>query len=333
MIQMHQRSAVWRKRDGLLLATYDDRSALHKIFAALRAYMLAPWRIHSAEIVHVHLAAQTSLLRKLPIVWMAKMFNKPIVVHLHAATESSLFVSTPHAAVRFVFASAARVIALSQSWADIVHRHLPEANVVVIANPVQAHEAVRHAPDANPMILLAGKLEPRKGYPELLAAAAIVLREFPSARFCFAGHGEVEKARDLARSLKVKSAIDLPGWVDTQRLDMLYRRAAIVVLPSYGEGVPMSILEGMSHGIPVVCTPVGGVPEWIDDDKNGLLVPPGDVPALAEKILRLLRDGLLAARLGEAGRATVQRRCTLEQVSARLDSLYTDILLTYPRHS
>ena len=106
VIQMHQRSAVWRKRSGQLLVTYDDRSMLHKVFAAFRAYALAPWRIHQAEIVHVHLAAQISLLRKLPIVWMAKMLGRPVVVHLHAATESSLFTSTPRSAVRFIFRSA-----------------------------------------------------------------------------------------------------------------------------------------------------------------------------------------------------------------------------------
>ena len=333
VIQMHQRSAVWQKRDGHLLATYDDRSVLHKVFSALRAWVLAPWYIYHAEIVHVHLAAQISLLRKLPIVWMAKMLRRPIVIHLHAATESSLFASTPRAAVRFTFGSATRIVALSQSWADVLHRHFPKAKVAVIMNPVLLRQTVRHAPVANPMILLVGKLEPRKGYPELLAAAVIVLREFPTARFCLAGHGEIEKARKLACELKIESAVDLPGWVDGERLETVYRQASIVVLPSYGEGVPMSVLEAMSYGVPVVCTPVGGVPEWIDDEQNGLLVEPGNVQALAVQILRLLHDSHLAARLGEAGRATVQQRCTLEQVSASLDALYTDILVTYSSHS
>ena len=224
------------------------------------------------------------------------------------------------------------MVALSQSWADLIHKHLPETKVAVIENPI-VMRGTRHTPDARPIILLVGKLESRKGYPELLAAAAIVLREISSARFCFAGHGETEKADCLARQLEIEDSIELPGWVDRERLEDLYRRAAIVVLPSYGEGVPMSILEAMSHGIPVICTPVGGVPEWIEDGANGLLVQPGNVPALAEQIMRLLRDKDLAIKLGEAGRATVQQRCTLEQVSASLDALYTDILLTHSHHS
>ena len=88
----------------------------------------------------------------------------------------------------------------------------------------------------------------------------------------------------------------------------------------------MSVLEAMSHAIPVVCTPVGGVPEWIGHSTNGLLVSPGDIPALAENILHLLHNPQCAQNLGQAGRQTVESHCTLETVATILDTLYDEIL-------
>jgi glycosyltransferase involved in cell wall biosynthesis len=88
----------------------------------------------------------------------------------------------------------------------------------------------------------------------------------------------------------------------------------------------MSVIEAMSHGIPVVCTPVGGLPELIRDGENGVFVNPGDVPSLARRIIRLLRDPQRAAALARAGHTTVQRHCSIETISEALEALYADVL-------
>ncbi len=330
VIRMHQKTAAWRRMNAQLLSTYDDRSTAHKVYSALRAYFLAPFRIMAADLVHIHLAAQISLMRKLPFVWVARVLHKPIVVHVHAATEETLFVETPRLAVRFVFQSATRVVALSQSWAALIRKHIPSAQVVVVPNPVMrynpAAEQAAHVAGSAPVILAVGKLDARKGYRDLLAAAVEVLREFPSAQFWFAGHGEVEEARAVAMQLGIAASVRLLGWVDSQALESIYRQSSMLVLASYGEGVPMSVIEAMSHAVPVVCTPVGGVPEWVIDGQNGLLLHPGDVPALTAQILRLLREPALARSLGAAGLATVQERCTVEMVSDDLEALYAEVL-------
>lgn len=325
VIAMHAETETWRRRGLRLLSTFDDRSARHKVGSALLAYAMAPLLLWRGEMVHIHLAAQTSILRKLPIVAMARLLERPVIVHVHAPSEESLFRRTPGWARRFLFASAARVVALSESWAAIFRAHEPRCRVVVMANPVRDFDAITHAEGSPQVVLFAGKLEPRKGYGDLLAAAAEVLQEFPEVEFWFAGHGEVEEARAYATQLGIARSVRLLGWLGGAALDEVYAKATVFALPSYAEGVPMSVLEAMSHGVPVICTPVGGLPELIDNGSNGIFIAAGDTRSLAREIARLLRDTDRAAVLGAAGRTTVRQRCSMDSLSDALESLYTGV--------
>jgi glycosyltransferase involved in cell wall biosynthesis len=326
VIRMHRMTPTWNRRGLRLLATFDDRSTFHKIRSALTAYLLAPWLLLRADLMHLHLAAQTSILRKLPIVAIARLMRRPIIVHIHAPSPESLFRDTRPWALRFLFRSASRVVALSEVWAATFRAYAPLTRILVLPNPVQIFAPVQLSSAEQPVILFVGKLEPRKGYADLLASAPAILAEFPHAQFWFAGHGEIEKASQQAGHLHIANSIHLLGWVGATSLEAIYRQASLLALPSYAEGVPMSVIEAMSHGIPVVCTPVGGLPELIRDGENGVFVNPGDVPSLARRIIRLLRDPQRAAALARAGHTTVQRHCSIETISEALEALYADVL-------
>ena len=276
--------------------------------------------------MHLHVAAQTSILRKLPFVVMARLMRKPILLHIHAPSEESLFRKTRPWALRYLFRSATRVIALSQHWADLFAFYQPQAQIVVIPNPVRTFEAVTVEKEVPPVVLFVGKLEARKGYGDLLTAAAEVLPQFPTTQFWFAGHGELKAASERIKQLGIERSVRLLGWVSGTALEEIYPQASLLALPSYAEGVPMSVIEAMSHGVPVVCTPVGGVPDMIRDGENGLLVNPGDVRSLARQIGLLLRDPEAAAKLGYAGQRTVRERCSLEITSKALNTLYAEVL-------
>ena len=108
---------------------------------------------------------------------------------------------------------------------------------------------------------------------------------------------------------------DALGFVSHDELERLYDRAAVVVLPSYREGLPLCVLEAMAHGRPVVATAVGGIPQLVEDGRTGLLVEPGDAEALRSALERLLSDPELRRRMGRAARARVQRMCSWERVT------------------
>ena len=109
-----------------------------------------------------------------------------------------------------------------------------------------------------------------------------------------------------------------------QRTELL-ATASIYVLPSYAEGLPISILEAMSAGLPVVTTPVGGIPEAITDGEEGLLVPTGNAEALSDAIQRLLSDSELREAMGSRGQAKFDTCFNANVVLPQLESMYRDL--------
>ncbi len=326
VVRLHTRADVWQAMNCRLLATHDDRGKWHKMIAALKAYIQAPGMVRKSSLVHVHLAGQMSLLRKLPIIALAKMMRRPLILHVHALSPESLFTDTPRWAFYYAFKSADLVIALSQSWAELIRQRSPASKVAVVQNPVLAHSCKVPLSTDCPMVLFVGKLEERKGYADLIQAAKIVHDALPNVQFWFAGHGELEKAGQLAKTLGLEHRIRLLGWMEEESLAQIWKKATIFCLPSHNEGVPMAVLEAMSHGVPVVCTPVGGLPELIEDGRNGLFTQPANSGSISDAILSLLQDEALRKSIGEAGYLTVQQKCGLETVSDRLKLIYQELL-------
>ena len=329
VVHLHMKMSVWREMRCRLLPTYFDGSASKKISSAAFAYARAPFAVGIADLVHIHVAGESSLLRKLPIVGVARLFRKPLIVHVHAHSTASLFDKTPAWAVRYVLGGADRVIALSESWAREIRGRLPDAYVEVIPNPVNSCVTGGESRPRKRAVLFAGKLEPRKGYDLLLDAAPAVLARHPEVEFWFAGHGELDRASAKAEQLGISSSVRLLGWTDQEALSQLYREALVFCLPSYNEGVPMAVLEAMSNATPVVCTPVGGLPQVITDGHNGLFCSVGDPVSIAEKLNLLLDDSALADRVAVEAQRTAVHSNGRDIVEARLRNLW----LRLSRHS
>lgn len=324
VIRSHRAMGLWGLTNCRILSTYDERSTLIKTAVMLKAYVLAVFEIYSASLIHIHVAAQNSMWRKLPIVLLTKLMRKPYIVHLHAASERSVFVLTPRWIVRLIFLLSYRVVVLSESWATVVKKHLPDARITVIHNPVRRSQIAR-TPDIPEMVLFAGKLERRKGYMELLRAAAKVLKVLPDVTFCFAGHGDIEQAKAEALQLNIQRSVFFPGWIAPEEMGDYYRRATVFCLPSFDEGLPMAVIEAMSNSLPVVTTPVGGLPDLISDGTDGLFVEPGDVDAIAHQLLGLLRDPERAERIGRSAALTIERRCNPALIEREFLTLYREV--------
>lgn len=324
VIRSHRQMRLWRLANCRMLSTYDERNPLMKIAVMLKAYALGVVMIYRASLVHIHVAAQNSMWRKLPIVLLTKLMRKPYIVHLHAASEQALFVLTPQWLVRMIFLLSYRIVVLSDNWAAIVKKHLPDARVTVIHNPVRKPQMER-TPEPDGMVLFAGKLERRKGYMELLEAAAEVLIHFPKVRFCFAGHGDIEQAKAEAHRLNIEGSVSFPGWIRPEEIGGYYRRATVFCLPSFDEGLPMAVIEAMSYSLPVVTTPVGGLPDLISDGVDGLFVQPGNVHAIARQLLGLLQDPDRAQRVGRSAALTIERLCNPVQIEQQWLHLYQEV--------
>ena len=222
-----------------------------------------------------------------------------------------------------------------------VQRRMPwidPAKLVVIPNgvPIEAApsysaasaQALRREWGIDTDGMVAGtvaRLGAEKGHTFLLEAVAKVQNCLPQAKFLFVGDGPMRpQLEDRARILGVADSIIFAGL--RHDIPTILSLFDLFVLPSLWEGLPMAVLEAMAAGLPVVATAVGGTPEVVLDGITGLLVPPRDPQALAEGILRLLRDPDLRQRMGGAGRERVAAHFSVEQMVQRTEKLYEQLL-------
>jgi glycosyltransferase involved in cell wall biosynthesis len=168
-------------------------------------------------------------------------------------------------------------------------------------------------------LLFVGRLAGVKGLPVLLEALAAVRAERPNVTLRIAGDGpERASLEALAGRLGVSQNVRFLGYQTQSQVRQLLRETDVFVMASFAEGVPVVLMEAMASGVPVVSSNIAGIPELVEDNVSGKLVPPGDAAAVARAVAQLLSDPDLRARFGAAGRAKVEREFDLSTEAARL---------------
>ena len=138
--------------------------------------------------------------------------------------------------------------------------------------------------------------------------------------------GQREKLYRIIAASGCDSQIEVLGLVSGKEKDKALETAHCLVLPSYGEGLPVAILEAMGHGRAIIATRVGAIPELITDGREGFLIQPGDVEALAERMALLSADGELVRRMGLAARRRVEQEYRLEVMARKVLEIYVEVL-------
>jgi glycosyltransferase involved in cell wall biosynthesis len=168
-------------------------------------------------------------------------------------------------------------------------------------------------------------LRPEKGLADLVRAVGMVRDRWPDVRFVIWGEGPLRRELEsVVVALNLASSVEFPGSTNVPEAALRY--LDIFVLPSLSEASSNGLMEAMATALPVVATSVGGNPDLVEDEVTGLLVPPGDVPALAKAIIRLVEDRTLAAQLGDQARAHAHLAFGMERMVARTEALYAQAL-------
>jgi glycosyltransferase involved in cell wall biosynthesis len=247
------------------------------------------------DLVHAHW---------LPSAFAAWATGKPLVLQLWGS-DVELARRVPWVARRLL-RSAGLVVCASTALGEEAHG-LGAREVRVIPSGVELPERVGE-PDDPPHVLYAGRLSEEKGVRELIAAAN-------GLPLVVVGDGSL---RD-----EIPNAV---GFVPPSELGRYYERAAVVVCPSRREGYGMTAREAMAYGRPVVATAVGGLPDAVEHEVTGLLVPPRDPPALRTALERLLKDRELRERLGAAARERARERFAWDEATRATIEAYRDTL-------
>ncbi len=329
VVQGYIDTGLFERIDCTYVTTHRPGSRWRKLTAALTGWMSVAVRLRTldAPLVHVHLSSRASFWRKWVVCLLARLARRPYLLHVHGSEFADFYEECSPRARRIVsavLAKATLVLALSEGWRATLQRISPRARIEVLRNAVAlpAVDGSRPEGDRRPRLLYLGEVSRHKGVFELARAFALIRDRFAPLRLVYAGAGSIEQVRQLAAELGVADRVEFTGWLESERKLAELAGATTFVLPSYVEGMPMALLEAMSWGLPVVATPVGGVPELITDEANGLLVPPGDVEALAAAIARLMGDTSLRERLGRAARETVAAHFSLAPTVERLIEIY-----------
>jgi glycosyltransferase involved in cell wall biosynthesis len=232
------------------------------------------------------------------------------------------------AVVRVTLSRAALVVALGDRWARRLAAIAPAARVETVPNAVRVPLRPTRGGDTGVHVVFLGEIGERKGAFRLLETWAKLAAEpevLGSARLTVAGDREVERALCRIAELGIADSARVRSWLSAAAVAELLDSADVFVLPSRSEGQPMAVLEAMAHGLCVVASDVGGIPEMIDDGRSGLLVPPDDIDALEAALRRVLIDPALRRRLGDAARERVRAEFDLDVVWRRFDSIYREV--------
>jgi glycosyltransferase involved in cell wall biosynthesis len=220
------------------------------------------------------------------------------------------------------------VVPSHQTEAEVLAAGFAANRVIRIPNGV---DTTRFAPGdtirsdrGRRTVLFLGRLDAQKGVETLLAAWGEVAARLPEAVLLIGGQGPQEGAlRALTAQYGLADRVRFLGPVPDP--EAYLRAAAAFVLPSWYEGMPNALLEAMSTGLPCIATTIGGTLDVAADEREALLVPPGDAVALAKALLRILMDGDLAGRLGAAARRRIVAEFSLDDVVARYEQLYREM--------
>jgi glycosyltransferase involved in cell wall biosynthesis len=334
LVENYRTHGLFRRARVTFIATHWERSTLAKAAIALAAIARVAWQLVRLDrpLVHVHVSSRASFWRKSIVCLMVMAARRPYILHVHGGEFLRFYEEEcgPRAQrfLRWIFARAALVLALTEGWRERFTRMCPQARVEVLANGVPLPDLANRAPASPPRLLFLGVLNRAKGTHDLVHAFARLAHELPEWRLVCAGSGVVDEIRALAAELGIADRVECTGWLDAEAKTGVLRSASIFALPSYAEGLPMAVLEAMAWALPVVATPVGGIPGAVRHGQTGILVPPRDIDALAAALRELMRSPQRRQALGAAARASIEREFSLDASIERLLAIYSRFGIT-----
>jgi len=331
---LHGHGVYWDrlKEAGIRVFSLSPHKYLPLYFASI------PWRILCGryDIVHCHLIPSNIIAKPLAALCGVSV----IINHDHTndsyRTENKLLLAIDRFTNRF----ASHIIPVSASCRDFLveYESIEPERITLIPNAIdlrrftpgsttkaEARQKLGLKPDV-PVLAGVGRLNPQKNFALFLEVAARLAQRFPDLHFLLAGDGPEEKMlRAKASALGLADRVLFSGYVADSSL--VYLAADVLLMPSRFEGLPMTLLESMAMGLPVVASRLDGIAEVIDDPDDGLLAPPDNANLFVDHVSALISNRELAMGIAIKARAKIECRFSVERLTAAVESIYDRHLL------
>lgn len=321
----------WGNYNLIYVPTHVEKNKIIVLLFFILAYcrILVLLCTKKVQIAHLHTAERGSFYRKAILVRTCKVFGVKTIMHHHAAEFEEFYEGLSQRKRNFVNKTLELCdvnIVLSKRLVGMITSKSPKAKVEVLYNAVHTFD-VNPYDDTARHILFLGRLGKRKGTYDLLKAIKYLDKEIPKDYiFDLCGDGEIEQTKKIIYQYGISDRISHVGWIDGKQKERVMKNSCISVLPSYNEGLPMSILESMAYGIPCISTNIASIPEVIKDGENGYLIEPGDIESLANRIKKLILDYQKRKEFDKASFELVNEEFSLKAHISKLISMYDNII-------
>lgn len=282
------------------------------------------------DIVHLHMSDKGSFFRKYIVFKISKWFGKKVIVHMHGGDFEAFYSRMPHQVqllIHDMLKNADKVIALGNNWETTLHEIEPLADLAVLMNsvPIPKYKEKKNG-DSVLKILFLAVMNESKGILDLIDASVSVIEKAEEQkkriRFEIAGDGPLyEEAQKMVSQYQLNDYFHFHGWVDKEEKEQLLQQSDLFVLPSYFEGLPMSILEAISYGMPVISTKVGSIDEAVKEGVNGYLIEPGDINALEDRLHSAISNPSFD-EMGKASRRLAEKNFDEVKYFRQIEALY-----------
>ena len=280
------------------------------------------------KIVHIHTASYNSFYRSAFFVLLAKFLGRKVILHIHGGGFKDFYKTNPKI-IRWILERADCLIVLSVSWKNFFEGVTKKILIRVVPNPVvlpTSQDLSRKEVSSQLRLLFLGLLNQQKGIYDLLQVLADH-KDFFERRVILnvGGNGDAASFKETVKQMGLEHIVAFHGWVSGDKKKELFLNSDVFVLPSYAEGLPMAILEAMAHGLAIVSTTVGAIPEVVNEN-NGFLITPGDRQMLADLLVSLV-PGVSQDSLLEKQRAAkeIAKGYSVENVARCLNRIYYEI--------
>lgn len=311
--------------------SYCEGSLLKRISFSAIMFLKFIFIYKKYDVFHIHMASYGSTFRKGYYVRFLKKRNKKVILHVHGG-EYLLFYEKLNSKKKYIVDNIWNlsdiVIVLSDKWKEKFSCIFTKSRIEVVRNCIDVDlfsvarneiEQYRHS------FLFLGKICRGKGIYDLIYAIKEIIQKHPSIKLYIAGNGETEEIHKLIKKLQIEQNIEFVGWIGNNEKIELLKKVGTVVLPSYNEGLPMAILEGMAAGKVILSTTVGAIPEVINTDKNGILINPGDVDNLIRAIEKIINNLDFDKKCSVQNLKTVKNNFDISIMQNKIINIYNKI--------
>lgn len=292
------------------------------------------------DIVHIHTPSWGGFWRFGPYVMFSKLIDTRRILHIHGA-EFKTFYSTSSRLeklfIKTILDTCDALIVLSDHWKTFFRSISPRGKIEVVQNAIQMPAGVlpKRLEDSRndrvPTVLFLGGLTARKGLNELLEAIPGLIENRRNIQFIIAGFPLPtepdlhQRLMDFSQDPKYKDYVNLIVNASAGKKDQLFRSSDLFILQSFDEGLPFTLLEAMSYGLPVISTPVGAIPELVEEGENGIIIPPGDHEALMRSINTLIENPDLLSSISDNNIQKIRTHYSREKMIDKILEIYNKL--------